>query len=231
MRISGSRALITGGGTGIGRAIAESLIQLGGRVVIMGRREDVLKKTADEIGAVAMPGDVSQEEHARKAMNTFVEEFGGIDILVNNAGFGRWGLVHELELKDFQEVMNTNVQGAFLMTREATPHFIKQQSGNLVNISSTAGTKGFQHGTAYCASKFALKGMTECWRDELRRHNVRVYLVNPSEVQTPFGNRDTSEVNPKKLTAKEIADSIVGLLHMDDRGFVPEYSVFATNPF
>jgi 3-oxoacyl-[acyl-carrier protein] reductase len=102
-----------------------------------------------------------------------------------------------------------------------------------VNISSTSGLKGGAGGTAYASSKFALRGMTECWREELRRHDVRVMLVNPSEVQTPFfakvGVRQ--EPNPKKLRPEEIADAIVGALEIDDRGFIPEFSVFATNPF
>jgi 3-oxoacyl-[acyl-carrier protein] reductase len=99
-----------------------------------------------------------------------------------------------------------------------------------VNISSTAGTKGFQGGTAYASSKFALRGMTECWREELRRSNVRVILVNPSEVLTGFGGKPPAD-NPRKLRPREIADAIVGALKVDDRGFLPEFSVFATNPF
>ena len=101
------------------------------------------------------------------------------------------------------------------------------------NISSTSGLKGGRGSTAYSSSKFALRGMTDCWRDELRRHNVRVILVNPSEVMTRFSSvagheRETSE---KKLRPQEIADAIVGVLEVDDRGFIPEFSVFATNPF
>ena len=108
-----------------------------------------------------------------------------------------------------------------------------QGSGAIVNISSTAGTKGFGRGTAYAASKFALRGMTECWRDELRRHDVRVILCNPSEVQTDFSRRagGHQEPSPRKLVPEDIADAVIGVLRTDARGFVPEFSVFATNPF
>jgi 3-oxoacyl-[acyl-carrier protein] reductase len=116
------------------------------------------------------------------------------------------------------------------MAREAARQFVKQRSGNLVNISSTAGTRGFQGGTAYASSKFALRGMNECWREELRRHNVRVILVNPSEVLTGFGGAPPRE-SEKKLRPQEVADAIVGALKVDDRGFLPEFSIFATNPF
>ena len=111
--------------------------------------------------------------------------------------------------------------------------FVDQGSGNLINISSTSGLKGGRGSTAYSSSKFALRGMTECWRDELRRHNVRVMLVNPSEVQTGFASRAgyRQEPSPKKLRPREIADAVVGALKVDDRGFIPEFSVFATNPF
>ena len=119
------------------------------------------------------------------------------------------------------------------MAREAARQFIVQGSGNLINISSTSGLKGGAGSTAYSSSKFALRGMTECWRDELRRHNVRVMLVNPSEVMTSFAANAgfQQQESENKLRAQEIADAIVGALEIDDRGFIPEFAVFATNPF
>jgi 3-oxoacyl-[acyl-carrier protein] reductase len=119
------------------------------------------------------------------------------------------------------------------MAREAAKQFIAQDGGNMVNISSTAGLRGGPGGTAYYSSKFALRGMTECWRAELRRHNVRVMLVNPSEVQTRFAEVAgyDQKPSPNKLVPEDIAAAIVGALEIEDRGFIPEFSVFATNPF
>jgi 3-oxoacyl-[acyl-carrier protein] reductase len=233
MDLKGARALVTGGGEGIGRAIAERLIAKGARTGIMGRRADLLKTTADAIGALAVPGDVAVEADAVRAVQTLVDAYGGIDILVNNAGFGYFAPLTELDARRFEEVFATNVLGAMLMGREAAKRFVAQQSGNLINISSTSGLRGGARGTAYSGSKFALRGMTECWREELRRHNVRVTLVNPSEVQTAFFSKvgGRQEPSPKKLRGEEIAAAIVGFLEIDDRGFVPEFSVFATNPF
>lgn len=233
MELRGKKALITGGSEGIGRGLAEALKREGCDVVITGRREDVLAKTAEEIGVGYITGDVGVEADAVRTVKDFVAEHGRIDILVNNAGWGYFAELVTMDYGKMRELYETNVFGAFLMAREAAKHFIEQGSGNLINISSTSGTKGGRGGTAYASSKFALKGMTECWRDELRRHNVRVYLVNPSEVLTPFSTRAgyEQEASEKKLRPEEIADAIVGALKMDDRGFIPEFSVFATNPF
>ncbi len=233
MDLKGKKALVTGGSEGIGRAIAEALHREGCDVVITARRRELLEATAAELGVGFLCGDVGREEDAVRTVREFVERHGRIDILINNAGFGIFAKLVDTDLASLEEVYRTNVYGAFLMAREAARHFVRQESGHLVNISSTAGTKGFSGGTAYASSKFALKGMTECWRDELRRHNVRVILVNPSEVVTPFATKAgyQQEASPKKLRPQEIADAVLGALKMDARGFLPEFSVFATNPF
>ncbi|MCL7974387.1 MAG: SDR family NAD(P)-dependent oxidoreductase [marine benthic group bacterium] len=233
MDLQGAKALVTGGSEGIGKAIAVALKREGADVVITGRRADVLEAAAEEIGVGWSVADVGDEDDAIRTVREFVEQHGRLDILVNNAGFGRFAPLVEMELSDMEEVYRTNVFGAFLMAREAAKVFIRQGSGNLINISSTSGLKGGRGSTAYSSSKFALRGMTECWRDELRRHDVRVMLINPSEVLTDFGSKAgfQQEQSPKKLRGREIADAIVGALKIDDRGFIPEFSVFATNPF
>ncbi|MEM7357464.1 MAG: SDR family NAD(P)-dependent oxidoreductase [Acidobacteriota bacterium] len=233
MNLAGAKALITGGSDGIGRGLAAALKQKGSDVAITGRRREHLEAAAAEIGVGAIEGDVGIEAAAVRTVQTFVEQHGRIDILVNNAGFGHFAPLVDMELERLEAVYRTNVFGAFLMAREAAKHFIRQGSGNLINISSTSGLKGGRGSTAYSSSKFALRGMTECWRDELRRHNVRVMLVNPSEVLTQFSSVAgyAQEASEKKLRAQEIADAIVGALEIDDRGFIPEFSVFATNPF
>ncbi len=233
MKLRGAKVLITGGSDGIGRGLAAALKIEGSDVVITGRRKDHLEEAAKVIGINYIQGDVGVESEAVETVQRFVDDHGRIDILVNNAGFGYFAPLVEMDLASMESVYRTNVFGAFLMAREAAKHFIEQGSGNLINISSTSGLKGGKGSTAYSSSKFALRGMTECWRDELRPHNVRVMLVNPSEVLTHFSvvagyDQVASE---KKLRASEIADAIVGALKIDSRGFIPEFSVFATNPF
>ncbi|MCP3963708.1 MAG: SDR family NAD(P)-dependent oxidoreductase [bacterium] len=233
MDLKGAKALITGGSGGIGKGIAAALKRKGSDVVITGRKRESLEATAAELGVGSIQGDAGVEADAMRAVASFVEQHGRIDILVNNAGFGYFAPLVDMELERMEAVYRTNVFGAFLMAREAARHFVRQESGNLINISSTSGLKGGRGSTAYSSSKFALRGMTECWRDELRRHNVRVMLVNPSEVLTSFSSVAgyDQQASEKKLRASEIADAIVGALEIDDRGFIPEFAVFATNPF
>ena len=233
MDLKGAVALVTGGSEGIGKAIAAALVADGATVTITGRRADFLEAAASDISVDWIAADVGVEADAVQTVARVVEKYGRLDILVNNAGIGLFKPLVEMELEELERVYRTNVFGAFLMGREAARHFVKQGGGALVNISSTSGLKGGRGSTAYSSSKFALRGMTECWRDELRRHDVRVMLVNPSEVVTGFAAKVgfEREDSPKKLRPQEIADAIIGALKIDDRGFIPEFSVFATNPF
>ena len=186
MELRDAVALVTGGSEGIGRAIAEALMHQGCKVTITGRREEVLKDTADELGLDWIAGDVGNETDAVRTVSSVIERHGRLDILVNNAGYGMFKPLVDTTLDELKDMYQTNVFGTFLMAREAAKQFIKQGSGELINISSTSSLKGSSGRTAYGSSKFALRGMTECWRDELRRHDVRVMLVNPSEVMTDF---------------------------------------------
>ncbi|MGE0158571.1 MAG: SDR family oxidoreductase [Gemmatimonadales bacterium] len=233
MQLKGAVALVTGASEGIGRAIAEALVREGCSVTITGRREKELSAAAEQIGAEWIAGDVGVEADAVRTVRTVVERHGRLDILVNNAGYGIFKPLVDTTLEDLEAMYRTNVFGPFLMAREAARHFIRQGGGELINIASTSSLKGSASRTAYGSSKFALRGMTECWRDELRRHGVRVMLVNPSEVMTEFAAKAGAprEASDKKLRPKEIADAVVGALKIDSRGFVPEFSVFATNPF
>jgi 3-oxoacyl-[acyl-carrier protein] reductase len=234
MQIKDSTFLVTGGSLGIGKATAKLLIEKGGRVAITGRNKSRLESAANEIGALPINTDVAKPKDVEKTYDEFTKQFGKLDCLINNAGIGGdWNQVFDLDVDDFINVYSINVFGAAMMAKHAANIFKKQNYGNIVNISSTAGTKGFANGTVYASSKFALRGMTQCWQAELRKHNVRVILVNPSEVITAFGNdqgKERKEV-PNKLRSIEIAHTIVSTLEMDDRGFIPEVTVWATNPF
>ena len=234
MQIKDSTFLVTGGSLGIGRATAKLLVEKGGKVAITGRNKSRLEKAAKEIGAFPINADAGKFEDIKKTYDEFLKEFKKLDCLINNAGIGgKWDQVFDLELDDFMKVYSVNVFGAAMMAKYAANLFKKQNSGNIVNISSTAGTKGYANGTVYASSKFALRGMTECWRAELRKFNVRVILVNPSEVLTAFGDdegKERKEVS-NKLRGIEIAHTIVSALEMDGRGFIPEVTVWATNPF
>jgi len=232
MNLKNAVALVTGGSSGIGRGIAKSLIDSGARVAITGRDSKKLEQSAKELGAHPIQADVSKEADVQRTMREVLAKFGNLDILINNAGVGAFKKLVDFDLASFERTFATNVTGAMLMAREAAKHFISRNRGNIVNIGSTASHRGAPNGTAYYASKFALRGMTECWRQELRKNNIRVFLVNPSEVITSFGAAAGFEQkdNPSKLRPEDIAHAVKSLLEMEDRGFITELTVFATNP-
>lgn len=232
MNLKNAVALVTGGSSGIGHGIARTLIASGAQVAITGRDKAKLDRAARELGAHPIHADVSKEADVLRTMQEVLAKFGGLDVLVNNAGLGSFKKLVDFDLASFERTFATNVTGAMLMAREAAKHFIARNRGNIVNIGSTASHRGAPNGTAYYASKFALRGMTECWRQELRKNNIRVFLVNPSEVITSFGvaaGFDQKD-NPSKLRPEDIAHAVKAVLEMEDRGFVTELTVFATNP-
>jgi len=233
MDLTSARVLVTGGSSGIGRATAQMLCERGASVAICGRDVSRLEEVATELCAVAIAGDVSQEADADRIVATAIERLGGMDVLINNAGFGNFSALVDLNVADLDAVMATNVRGATLVARACARHFVNQgEGGNIINVASTAASKGFAGGSAYVASKFALTGLTECWRAELRQHDVRVMQINPSEVITEFSARagGKQEPNPTKLQGEDIAHAIIAMLEMKDRGFTTELTVFATNP-
>jgi len=232
MNLKNATALITGSSSGIGYSIAKVLTDSGARVAITGRDEKKLYKAAELLNAVAIRADVTNEADVQRTFREALQVFSHLDILVNNAGVGVFKKLVDTDRATFDRVFATNVTGAMLMGREAAKHFIERNKGNIVNICSTASLRGAANGTTYYASKFALRGMTECWRAELRRYNIRVFLINPSEVLTNFGAAAgfSEPENPTKLRGEEVAHMVKAALEMADRGFTPELSIFATNP-
>lgn len=233
MKIKGSKILITGGSSGIGKAAAKLLAESGAQVGITGRDKGKLDQTAKEIKALAIHTDVSKENEIERTYEEFLNKFGGLDCLINNAGIGEFPTIDELTVEAFIRVYSVNVFGVAMMAKKAAEIFKKQNSGNIINVASTASLKGFARGSIYSSSKFALRSMTECWQAELRPFNIRVMQVNPSEVTTAFGNKERSERAEvaNKLTSDEIAFTIKSMLEMDDRGMIPEVTVWASNPF
>ena len=235
MDLKNAAALVTGASCGIGFETARLLRERGARVAICSRHQGEIEAAGKELGALPIVADVSKEDDVLRMVATVIKEYDDYNVLINNAGFGSFAPLVELTSDEFFRVWRTNVLGAMMVARESAKHFVGRNTGTIVNMSSTAGQRGFANGTAYCASKFALHAMTECWRAELRQHNIRVMQVNPSEVITSFGEAHSSPTpvkpdNPSKLHASDIAQVIVGMLEMEDRGFVTESTIWATNP-
>jgi len=233
MKLENSKILITGGSLGIGKETAKLLTDNGAKVIITGRDKARLEEAAKYSGAEPFVFDISDFDGIKAKSEEITAKLGGLDVLINNAGIGAFKRLENVDMADFNSVFATNVFGLAMLTKEVSKIFMKQNSGNIIDIASTAASKGFEGGTIYVASKFALRGMTQCWQAELRKFNVRVCLINPSEVTTAFNNESRMErkEDRKKLSSMEIAYTIKSVLEMENKGFIPEVTVWATNPF
>ena len=203
-KISGLKVLITGGSSGIGKATASLFASQGAIVGITGRDKNKLEQVAQQIKAIPIHLDVTKYNSIDAKILDAFHSMGGIDVLINNAGIGSFGELSEVKISHFEQTFSTNVFGLTLITQEVVKFFKAQEKGTIINIGSTAASRGFAGGSVYCSSKFALKGLTQCWRNELRKHNIRVMLVNPSEVPTAFNAED--RVERKEVSNKEEAE-------------------------
>jgi NAD(P)-dependent dehydrogenase (short-subunit alcohol dehydrogenase family) len=178
-------ALVTGAGTGIGRATVERLLADGYRVALVGRRREPL----EELGGVVVPADVGRPEDARRAVETAVRELGGLNLLVNNAGVGESGRVGEESLETWERTLRTNLTGAFLMTQLALPHLVERR-GAIVNVASVNAVLAGAGWASYCVSKAGLVMLAKCVAAEYGRSGVRANAVCPGWIRTPMGDAD-----------------------------------------
>lgn len=191
-RLQGKVALITGGNAGIGEAIARRFAREGASVVITGRRKDLLENVVADIlreegRAIAVAGSVTDEAHARAAVDQAVRAFGKLDVLVNNAGIGAFGkLLHETDDATWDDVLAVNLTGAFRMTRASVPAMLKAGGGSIVNISSIASLVGIPMLSAYAATKGGLDALTRCTAIDYAKQGIRCNAVNPGLVATPM---------------------------------------------
>ena len=225
-----SRFLVTGGSQGIGAAIVELACHAGHRVVFTGRNEQRIESIARQTGAHGVRADVAVGNDNARAVDACQAFMGGVDVLINNAGYAYRAEIGVLDLDTMRKLFDTNVFGLVDITNRVVPMMKAQGYGDIVNLSSTSGMKGGAGGTPYGASKWAIRGISQCWQAELRPHGIRVICVCPSEVQTNFGG-NAGRNNPNKLYATDIADTIMAALNTTRRTLWPELAVFANNPW
>ncbi len=187
--LEGRVALITGGSSGIGRAVALELAGAGAAVAVTGRRPEPLEETvaavADAGGrALAIPGDVRDEAHAADAVARTVEAFGALTILVNNAGVIGAGPIESTSTEEWDRLIDIDLKGPFLFARAAIPHLKAAEGAAVVNVSSVAGTRPYPGLAPYCVAKAGLDRFTECFALEMAPHGVRVNAINPGVVKT-----------------------------------------------
>ena len=224
------RFLITGGSQGIGAAIVTHARKAGHHVVFTGRKEDQITKVAADTGAHGISADVAIDDDNARTVEACLKHMGGVDVLINNAGVGYSAEMGSLDITAMRQLFATNVFGGVDLTNRVVPLMKAQGSGDIVNLASTSGMKGAKGATAYAGSKWAVRGISQCWQAELRPHGIRVMCICPSEVQTNWMGR-SGRNNPNKLYADDIANTILTGLAMPRRVLWPELAVFANNPW
>jgi 3-oxoacyl-[acyl-carrier protein] reductase len=224
--LSSAVALVTGGSRGIGRAIALRLASLGAGIAICGRDTNALEASATELrkqtGRVfSRIADIARSDDVASLVDKTQAALGPISILVNNAGIGMFGPVHEKSEADFDKTLDTNLKGVFLVSRAVVPHMIRRGGGDIVNISSLAGKNVFAGGGLYCASKWALQGLSGCMAEELREHGIRVSVVCPGSVFTEFAGRGPKDPT-KVLAARDVAHAVAMIVTQGPQSFLSE---------
>jgi len=224
--LAGRVAVVTGGSGGIGRAVCAKLARAGASIVAVGRNAARLDETiaearraaGEDLPALCLPLDVGSADDMTAMAARAVDRFGRIDVLVTCAGILRAGRrgpkpVAETTPEEWSEVIRTNLRGTFLADRAVLGVMIPQKSGDIINVSSTSGLRGFAYDAAYCASKFAIVGMSEALMEEARPHGIRVQTVLPGPVATGIWEQNRPVPPPEKtLPVERVADGVLYLL-------------------
>jgi 3-oxoacyl-[acyl-carrier protein] reductase len=222
----GKVALVTGGNRGIGKAIAVLLAKMGAAVAICGRDSRTLEATAKELQRSGprihwQKADVTKPSDIDALVNATEAKLGAISILVNNAGMGLFGPAHEKTEQEWDTLMNTNLKSVFLVCRRVVPGMMQRKSGDIINISSLAGKNTFAGGGIYCASKWALQGLSGCMAEDLRNFGIRVSTVCPGSVATEFSGRGPKDPT-KVLTANDVAHVVAMIATQGPQSFLSE---------
>ena len=225
--LGGQVAVITGGGRGIGAAIARALAGLGATAVLCGRTRAGLDSTARTIAqaggkAEVLPCDVTQLDSLQAASGRIESSLGRVDVLVNNAGIGGFGgPLHQLPPDGWDQILNTNLRGVYYAIRAFAPMMIRVRAGHIINISSLAGKNALPNGAAYAASKWGLNGLSYSVAEELRGFNIRVSVICPGSTNTdlsPHAGKDPA----KMLQPEDVAHAVAMLVTQSPQSFVSE---------
>ena len=236
--LKGKKAIITGGSRGLGKATAIAFANQGIDVAITGRNEADLKETVAELKALGVNAtyatfDIGNYEEVKKGIQEIMNTFNTVDILVNNAGIAAFGSFLEMDVNQWQSIIQTNVMGMYYATKEVLPYLIANNQGDIFNVSSTAGLAGNPNTSAYSASKFAVIGMSESLMKEVRKNNIRVCTLTPStiasdmSIQLGIASKDSTET---VLQPEDFAELIVSALQLPRRALLKNASLWSTNP-
>jgi 3-oxoacyl-[acyl-carrier protein] reductase len=237
MKLKGKKAIVTGGGRGLGKAVALTLASEGVDVVVTGRNEENLKTTTAELSAKGVNANyvvfnIDIEEEVQIGIKHAVSKLGGLDILINNAGIGDFGALNQMSSSTWEQVIKTNLFGVYYAAQAAYPYLKESGAGDVVNVASTAGLKGGPNMSAYCASKAAVISLSQSMMAEWRKENIRVITLTPSTIASDMsiqggltdGNPDTV------LQPEDFAEWVRDILKMNRRAMIANGSIFSTNP-
>ena len=219
--LAGKTAIVTGGGKGLGKTLAQFLLEAGMNVAICGRTETAVMQTVEQFDAL-FPGkvigqvcDVSKSADVASFVRKVKDTFGELHVLINNSGFGKETLIWETSEEDWDEVMDTNVKGTFLMCKEVVPHMINNKEGYIINIASQAALNGYANAGVYCASKFAMVGLGKALQEEVRPYGIHVHSLNPALIQSQ--KAETEKVDDGLIQNEDLGNMVVYLLSQPRR--------------
>lgn len=233
--LKGKTVLITGASRGIGLEIAKAFASKGAKVLMVARDKERLERESEETNKKGgnskyIVCDLTKENELKELAKILENE--KIDVLVNNAGIGLFAPIDQLEEEGFDKLMALNVRAPFLLSKLISPKMVKQGNGHIVNICSTSGLKAYPYGTAYCASKFALRGFSEALCEELRGKGVKVTAIFPGSAETDFVGQGPRVKKMRKLLRfsklldpKEVAKAVVEVVETDSNTFIKELVV------
>ncbi len=229
--LTGKYAMVTGGTRGIGRAIAERLLDEGASVAICGKSkkgtDDAVRDLSSRGKAIGTAADVADPASVAALFKFVASQFQALDIIINNAGVGVFRPTGDLTIEDWRDVVETNLSGVFYCSREALPLMRQRGGGYIINISSLAGKNPFAGGAAYNASKFGLNGFSEAMMLDHRQDNIRVSYIMPGSVSTEFASGGGADW---KIAPEDIAEIVMSLLRMPERTLVSRVEVRPAKP-
>ena len=233
MDLNGKVAYITGGSKGIGLGVAKALLAKGMKVAISGRNSESLALATQDLNdseqVLALRSDVSIYENEIDAVKAIQEKWGRLDVVLANAGVGHFAPVDTMELEQWNQMINTNLTGAFY-TLKASVEALKASEGYYITLASLAGTNFFPQGAGYNATKFGLVGFTQAAMLDLRKHNIKVSTIMPGSVATYFNNNEPSQKDAWKIQSEDIGQIVVDLLEMHPRTLPSKIEVRPTRP-
>lgn len=238
MDFKNKTAIITGAGKGIGLATAHALAKEGVRLGLVARNAADLEALQGElknkygVDSYFATADVSKQNEVAIAIDKLITQLGSADILINNAGTASFGTVLDMDPTEWERIIQVNLMGTYYVTRAVLPTMLSQNEGSIINVASTAGERGFATGSAYCASKFAVMGLTEALFQEVRKSNIRVTALTPSTVNTALAVNAGLSIGSEDhmMQPEDVAELIMASLRLPQRVVLKTAGIWTANP-